>query len=102
MANLIPKKVLREILKGRQCILTSSGKLWNSYPRPKHLCFTGEKIFEVTSPSSIEFIVSIGLQDKRPLITKKERIDDEREHYIGVANDLGREIQNELENEGEI
>jgi len=70
MKNLIPKKILNKILEGRQCILTTSGKLWNSYPRPKHLCFTGETVYEVTSPTNIEFVISIGSQDKRPLITK--------------------------------
>ena len=70
MANTIPKKILNKILEGRQCILTKSGKLWNSYLRPKHLCFTGEKVYEVTSPTNTEFVVSIGLQDKRPLIIK--------------------------------
>ena len=66
----IPKKILIKILEGRQCILTHSGKLWNSYMRPKHLCFTGETVYEVISPDKTEFVVSVGTQDKRPLITK--------------------------------
>lgn len=57
-------------MKEDNVFLTPSGKLWNSYQRPKHLCFTGETIHEIISPDKTEFVVSIGLQDKRPLIIK--------------------------------
>ena len=46
------KKVKQAVLAGRQVILLPSGKMWRAFPVP---WFTGDKKWEVVSPSGKEF-----------------------------------------------
>ncbi len=59
-----PKKVILAAKAGRRVIpIGNTGRYWQAFNRPTHLCFTGDQIIELVAPNGDEWTLLIPLND---------------------------------------